>query len=784
MNTKALFLSKLALCLVALSPAIVSAAPPSTSPYYTDTTNSYVQDETTQAMSSLNGILCYIHAMAPAEMVNLGNYVALVDQKACSPNDTGGSSGGANSGADYLPVIVNSSRVDNNSPMIAKIWIDLPAYGSRSLVYLSATQAPNPPTDPFGRFRMDYCSTTTTGSTCLGGGFIDSTANGLAYYETYSGNGGTNTLKLKLNATTGSTVGSGALEQTYTGSFGQPSFAFAFAYDANYFHRSNGTSAGDLCFDRSAANAAESVWSYGLYNPATGVRLERNSGFTIEYTDLSTQTTMTGYVGYWGLSAQTAIDTSKPVIQVTYDGTSATKTPYTLMQTGGKLIKNTQVTRTLLKLDKIKFQFWASASVPGVSVPATPPTLTSGNYYEVYWDNANTTFWISGQRDPNTYNIVPYAQTVALSVANMKLAAPYGIYGSSNMLGGSFTVASNVMSTLGPNTQVQSRAQDVVYPSEFAALGGMMCINNCPTAADIALSNAAPTVAPVSPFDSTTIGWAYSTGKALYNYTLNAATGNLMDAAATPAAVTSVATTGNNSSGIYSGRMVATSDIGLLNAAVLARTGLAAANNYTQADIDALPAYYEWQTGPNAWSQLAILKDSAGAPVRFEAPLDVTFVVPNTGAADVAKYGTAAGATITLQYGGFGNLWGIPSSCVDSATNLPCTFGVGGTSATSQRWTPAFTIPSTLDSIVSVPYTQGTAVAGTTYLVKALLKEVRLANVPLSTCTNAGLSVPNIANVTLPVFDPATATTASSIGAMPAFNPQPAPRVIQGVKKY
>jgi hypothetical protein len=34
-----------------------------------------------------------------------------------------------------------------------------------------------------------------------------------------------------------------------------------------------------------------------------------------------------------------------------------------------------------------------------------------------------------------------------------------------------------------------------------------------------------------------------------------------------------------------------------------------------------------------------------------------------------AAYGSYAGTTLVLQYGGFGQLWGIPGSCIDPVTN-------------------------------------------------------------------------------------------------------------------
>ncbi len=162
------------------------------------------------------------------------------------------------------------------------------------------------------------------------------------------------------------------------------------------------------------------------------------------------------------------------------------------------------------------------------------------------------------------------------------------------------------------------------------------------------------------------------------------------------------------------------------------------------------------------------------APVVFDPPLPVSFVVP-TG----AKYGLYQGATISLQYGGFGDLWGIPSVCIDVTTNLPCVFSalVGTpTPQLNQRWTPDFSIP--YDPVIGV-VTSGT----TTYLVKPLDKEVRLAHVLPTVCSGAGLLAPAIGSVTLPTaanwIDPTP-----SAGTKPVFTTVPAPQVIHGVKQY
>lgn len=759
MKTEKHYMGRLAVLLLSAIPLFASAAATDAgTDYTTDKTNSYVHDQTSKAMEQLNSILCSVAALAPAEMVNLGDYIALVDNNICDPNSGGGQSGSTNSGANYEPIVVNSTRTDNASPMIVKAWIDQPRNNSTIRAYVSATQAPSLPEDPFGRFRLDYVE--SNGGTPSGQGFINSTASGLDFFQYWSGNGGggpeTQTLRLKLNVTS-STAGSGSLSMVHTGGGGGGSATFDFGYDANHFRRADGTN--DVCFSRDPLDAVDSVWSYGLYNSTTGARIQRNSGFPIEYED-ATNGTMNGHISYWGLNSPTTIASGTTVNQVTYvNGGPPVKTPYTLMTTGGKLIKYTKATSSLAALDKVKFQFWPQVST------ANFPTGAGIGGYEAYWDETGQTFVRSGHQDQSTYNIVPDTP-VNVGIAEMKTAMPWGLYGWSNMLGGNFGIDMTAMATLSSATQVVTHVQDVVYPSEFAALGGMECINNCPTAADISASNAAPSGSPVSPYLASSINWGESN---LYSYTLDATSGNLVDAA--PAAVTSSATTGNNAWGVNSGRLVATADLTALNVArdarIAANPGFTA-GMYVQSDIEALPTYYEWQTGANNWNQLAYLVDGLGAPVVFDPPLNVTYSVPN----NATLYGISAGATITLQYGGFGNLWGIPSTCIDISTNSPCDLVNGSPTQTAQnlqRWTPEFSIPS-----------DGTVAEGaTTYLVKALNKEVRLGKV---NCNTTALAAPTAA-ASLPTVNDWQDPT-NLVGAAPTFTVKPAPQVIHGEKMY
>lgn len=800
-------LRRLAIVSLALFPIhVMGAATDPGTAYSTDVTNSYVQDQTSDVMSKLNGILCYMGAMAPDQMVNLstnsGNYIALIDQNVCESKGSGGQ--GNNTGASYVAAIVNSSRTTTADPMNVKVWLS-PQPASNMVVFASATQAPNTTTLPYGVFRMDYCG---GGSPCPSDkGFIDASTNGLSFFQSYTDSWGSGTTALQLNATgTGSTAaGNGAISQTCSscnnGSAGSVTFKFAYnsSPQKGYFVRNDGSAAGDLCFDRDPANAAESVWRYGLYDATSGAQITRKSGFPVEYVDASVSPNVTynGYVGYYGLWMPVSVPSGSTVSKVDYSNNSASKMPFTLYSTGGKLWKYTTANKTLADLNKITFWYYVPSGVNIGTDALGAAVMTggiNGSQYELFWDNSTGQFMVSGKQNTNNYNMEPYttpvviATTVAASNLAMKTANPWGLFGWSQMMGGMFGIQgsdfANITSTTTATVSaipVKTQTQNLVYPSQFPA--SLVCIDDCPTAALIASSNTAPSSAPTTPFINP--GWTSVAPGSFYTYSLNATTGNLMDAATPSAPVVSIATSGNNQNGIRSGRMVTVADANTIvtqkTALNLCGPGVTCAS-FNQGDVDLLPVpstYYVWETGANPWNQISYLMSQATPPVLevFDAPLQVSYTVPANTRGSL-PYGNFAGSTMTLQYGGFGDLWGIPNECIDVTTNTTCVFSGAGTPTpqNNQRWTPKFSIPAG----GSVTPDAGV----TTYLVKALDKEVRLAKVA---CTGTGLpATSSLTAVTLPgignFVDPIAAGKISA--NMPTFATVPAPQVIHGVKQY
>jgi hypothetical protein len=298
-----------------------------------------------------------------------------------------------------------------------------------------------------------------------------------------------------------------------------------------------------------------------------------------------------------------------------------------------------------------------------------------------------------------------------------------------------------------------------VYPADLPQT--LYCVNNCPTAASIA-SYFAPGSSDNSPFTAeTSYNWQPTAAANVIQYSTDQSTALLMDAS--PSAVTitdreALSQRPQFSYGVRTGRLFTE----LADAECASGSG-----TYCDFRVNDLDVYYQWETGPNNFNQFAAVKDSAGEFVQFDPPLQVTFNVPSG-----AAYGQYAGKSIVLQYGGFGDLWGIPGYCVSQVTNaqIDC-------QNQNARYVPLFVVP--FDETTGV-------VAGdsTTYLVKWLDREIRFARKSTSTCDAASLTVPS--GITLPAAsdlrDPSDPTSSMYIGVRPTVTD--AVRVIHGDVKF
>ncbi len=348
------------------------AALPANSPYNTDETYSYVEERSAESFDIINEILCMIAQTAYDEMLNEGNYKAMIDVGQCSGSKDSASSAGqasqnqssGSNATEYEYWTVNSSRADNSSSQIVKVWIHEKAedYGGGDIepaktinvktVITESTSA----TNPYGIFTLNFSGIVdSTGQEMMTGYLKAERDNSgtvlLKFYESGQHGQGSGSQQVTLNRSTDGSTGSGSLSMTETwqdqGQEQTQSKAFDIAYNDDYFLRSDGTDT--VCMNRT--NTESSVWRYGVYNDenhaSPGSRVTINSGFPIRYRDIN-DTDYHGWVGYYGLwiPDEANIQNGDTVYKQDYSGGENSETAYTLRVARGKLRRHMKKTIT------------------------------------------------------------------------------------------------------------------------------------------------------------------------------------------------------------------------------------------------------------------------------------------------------------------------------------------------------------------------------------------------------------------------------------------------------
>jgi hypothetical protein len=706
---------------------------PSASPYSTDPQNDYVQDSTSDSISSLNMILCVIGSTGAGSMVNAGPYIALVDMNKC---DSKASSSAAAGATNYATAVLNVARVSNSDPMIGQVWLSMTDNGNALNVFLrlSATQSPSA-AQPYGLFRLDYLGI-KNGATAFNG-FIDSQASSISQYET--GNSSSNSA-MALSATS-TTAGAGTITAV-----GTPSFNFA--YDANNFRRSDGTS--DQCFDRTKANAQRSVWQYGTYNANDGSRVDMaHPGFPIVGSYAGTP--YYGFANYWGINLQgldlNSIADARPIAGLTItDQRPSNTTSYSLAKVGGKLTKWTQQSTTLDSLNNIPFS--SGADLTGLT---NSPSVSGYQNWQLQWSSSTQTFSVIGTQQCGSNGCVTTPISPAATV-NADAFDNQPISGWADSYGGNL----NIPPTGAPHTVADSvyyYVQSTVIPGSASL--ALFCLNQCPNAASLAAFQAGTQSSPFA--SGTDQQWFSAASANTLAYSFDA--GGLEDISG----VTAVPLVLEQPSQYPQGSMYAQNGI---NTGRLFDAPFTLMNcpSMTPAGTVCEPAnplsYYTWVTGSQQWQQSMWLINGSTI-VAFDAPQNIPYTVPNDPA-----YGSYAGVPILLQFNGFGNLSGIPGDCVDPVNNatVEC-------NTPNARYVPLFSIPDGATMTLN---------PSTPLIVKSLNAEIRLKNLGDSASTAcASMTLANVQPPTGGTHDPSDSADAFYIGVKPVVTA--APKVIDGV---
>ena len=696
-----------------------------------DKTFTYVHDRSTEVFTNVNEILCQIAQTNYVAMAGKGAYKALINQSLCKGNDSASNAGSsqqgdtsASSAPDYNTWTVNSF-INNAGQLEANVWVhekarseqnwSEPAKVITAKLVVSKTKDEVP---PYGLFRIDFRGFDELTGSVKFQGLLETVQDAAGVVQLrFADKEANGQFEEKAAVIKDSdTSGRGTVYQTGNDNGTPQTYQSNFAFDSNYFRRTN--SGEDKCFDRK--NFEQSAWRYGLYDFETGDRFTVKSG--ISYNTKEDGSGTYGWIGYWGMWSP---DNGASIVGNTVynkDQSTGVTTPYTLTTYNGKLKKHTQHSTTLGDILNIPLEGYSE-----------PDSLNPGQMvmYRVIWDGASLVKTAKAPQNmsgPPAWE--PLTTPVPLDTSNMRFGGDLNFW--SQALGGQVRIplqsctytpgsfgAPGTTSCSNPSSTspVIFYTEDIVYPGD-AVPTTLTCFDNCPQA---------PTADGMDPL-GLTYSQDYTPGFAGHAYTFANMTLKDSGNAGNPALLATAPA--NQSWGFNSGALV---DLATYQAQ------LDCGNNSGQIcgwKGWTLPVFYTWETGPNNWNKLSIVT-SGDSVVTFDPPVKVEYTHSQTvnTAADY-KYN---GVKFFLDYNGFGELHGIPGKCFDMATGQETMDCSGG----NKRYVPEFSIAT--GSTVK----NGT----TTYYVKPLEVEQRMVKKDPGVCTAAGVTAPSAA---LPLPDAAT----------------------------
>ena len=702
-----------------------------------DKTFSYVHDRSTEVFNNVNEILCQIAQTNYVAMTGKGPYKALINQNLCKGNDdaskAGSSQEAGTSGSDapdYNTWTVNSI-INTSNQLETHVWIhekarqesggfDEPAKVITAKMVVKKTKDEVP---PYGLFRIDFMAFpegAAAGTTPMFQGLLETVqdANGLVQLRFADSEAGGQFEEKAAVIKDSATSGRGTVFQTGNDNGTPRTYQANFAFSDTYFRRTNDLE--DRCFDRKSFES--SAWRYGLYDFETGDRFTIRSG--IPFNTKADGSGTYGWIGYWGMWSQ---DNGQSIVNNTVyskdQSTGATAT-YTLNTYGGKLKKHTQHTTTLSTIVNIPLEGYSEPD------PLNPGQMLM---YRVIWNGTNLVKTASSPQNMGGPPVWTELTTpVALNYSNMRFGGDLNFW--SQALGGQVRIPlKNCTFTPGidgaPGTNLCDAplsgdnivfyTEDIVYPDTVVP-STLTCFDNCPQA---------PTGAGMNPAGNLTYDQNFTPGFSGHVYTFTEMILKDNGNADNPVLLATAPT--NQPWGFNSGALVENT---------LANQNLLKCdwnpNEICGWKAWSLPTFYTWETGPNNWNKITIVKSGPNV-VTFDPPVKVEYTHAAASGAPDYKYN---GAKFYLDYNGFGELHGIPGKCFDMATGQ----ATNDCSGNNKRYVPEFSIAS--GSTVK----NGT----TTYYVKPLEVEQRMVKKEASVCTTAGVIAPATA-LTLPAANEA-----------------------------
>jgi hypothetical protein len=739
-----------------------------------DETETFVYERSAEAFDTANKILCWMGQTRAGQMIGQGNYKAQIDKSQC------GESSGNSNAPKYEMWIVNSSRADGE-PMIVKAWIpfDMDEDGTQDAVIYAQSKVYQSPSDehPWGHFKMAFSlrQGTTTSGTEIFKGYLRTKkkkdgSNVLQFYNPQLESDGTTSqfsvaVRKKSGAGTAITT-MPKMNQSRQPTGEQKSYKIAFSDKYFYKQKKVGSTTSDpVCLRRD--KYLQSAWRYGLYHD-NGSRLNINSGFPIKATTSGTD--YYGYIGYYGLwmPPQAGVGDNSTVAKMDFSGAAdQTGTNYTVRSWGGKLIKYSKNEITLGSIKNVPLSFWNDGA---------------GVEQRIAWDGTNLKLEatrVQGQWVDNVSSNITLTKEMTRGHSLGFYSQALGGEGQLKLVYSSFGADPTAPAD---NSTVIFNTQTPIFPGDPAP-STFACYSRCPNPATLATGMDSERAANsiYHGKHGNWLGWsgsAFAKNSTLsesahgrrdnhsnvspYIYTFDNTTSGMVLQYDNGTKYNVILSTTNNGAqwGVRSGPLF---DNTSANFQAIASSDNATVEPWRVREQ--MSTFYVWETGPKSWNKLEVLVASDNSSVKFDPPMNVKYTHSGTSSNSGKSYDNSS---FYLEYGGFGNLWGLPSFCISrkNGDKVSCA------NDDSTRYVEDILVPAYAD------VTQ-TKDGSTNYIVKPLeieqtMKKASSASVCTDAGTDAGLA---FGDISLP---DESGYTAPDMTAMPVVVGPPT--VVGGVK--
>jgi hypothetical protein len=719
----------------------------SDSDYVSNKQNIYVWLDAVEPISFIDSLLCFANQSRPLAMKDQGDYTSWNDASRCF-EDKGGQGGDDSQGSgeqvqQFVTIVGNSSQASASDPLIYKGWVADYAgqsgegEGPVGIRLLGEVRQTPTEDNPFGEFTLTYGllpSINAVEADNQGFGEVTSTeaTGGGASFTLYQKDINEfdgmemeciTTASVDYNEATSTGLartGRGCVDTT-TGE--APAFnengAFALAVNSDFVHMAKASSYSDIdaetygsqqCLARDGFTNV--VWNYSIYNKSDGSEVEINSGMQLKVDGDGTGDGSDangfeswGHIGYWGSWREdgSSFADGETVQQATFDDTVGAE--FTVKVAPGRLVKNTINSVDLADLDGVTFSTWIYESdsyLLSANTDFNGDSDFNGGFEVMLEANStNDGFEVTGIRThgESGEQITAVSPAVAVPLNSNKVLNMW-----SRQLGGNIRYLADA-------SAVRFFTRSFVDGSETAtgelfdgtASVTLECFDRC-LDVNVAASDVSDTADQQDVFVNN--DFAQGQDYSFSNTDLTLKIGGNLVKFADAVTKSDIENSQNWSWGLNSGPMVSST-------VAAAGTITDSATLYAAIEAGTVTEFYQWETGLEAWQQQTILLDSSDAVVSFDKPVTIKY----THATANDRNGDASqdGKVFLLEYGGKGQLWGLPHEEGDNG-----------------RWAPVINLKD------------GTILGSADqYIIKANDVEQRMQIVDASNCTDLPLTAPS-----------------------------------------